>query len=193
LRVRNKLAEDRNVLRFFIYFCFVLRFEIPITDDAALISRLAIQTFRESHGTSAAEKDILDYETKRLNVDLFKEELQDPKNIFRVVYLSNVPVAFSKEVFNTPNPKIKEQAVCKLEKLYVLKEYYDQKIGQPLFDLNVELAKTAGQKGMWLYVWTENKRALRFYEKQGFKNIANTLFKVSETHSNPNYWMYLEF
>jgi ribosomal protein S18 acetylase RimI-like enzyme len=171
----------------------VLRFETPTIKDAELLSQLAVQTFRESHGTSAAEKDILEYETKRLNVDLFSEELSDVKNVFRVAYLNDIPVAFSKEIFNTPNPKIKEQAVCKLEKLYVLKEFYDQKIGQPLFDLNVELAKQAAQTGMWLYVWTENKRALRFYEKQGFKNIANTLFKVSETHSNPNYWMYLEF
>jgi ribosomal protein S18 acetylase RimI-like enzyme len=171
----------------------VLRFEIPTLKDAELLSRLAKQTFRESHGTSAAEKDILEYEAKRLGVELFRNELNDPKTIFRVAYLNDVPVGFSKASFNFPNPKIKEQTVCQLEKLYVLKEFYDQKIGQPLFDLNVELAKQAGQKGMWLYVWTENKRALRFYEKQGFKNIANTLFKISETHSNPNYWMYLEF
>jgi ribosomal protein S18 acetylase RimI-like enzyme len=193
LRVRTKKAESSNVLRFFIYFCFVLRFETPTVKDAELLSRLAVQTFRESHGTSAAEKDILEYETKRLNVDLFKEELSDARNVFRVAYLNTVPAAFSKIIFNFPNPKIKEQAVCKLEKLYVLREFYDQRIGQPLFDLNVKLAKQAAQTGMWLYVWTENKRALRFYEKQGFKNIANTLFKVSETHSNPNYWMYLEF
>ncbi len=154
---------------------------------------MAKQTFRESHGTSAAEKDILEYEDSRLNVELFESELADPANTFRIAYLNEIPVAFSKEIFNCPNPKIVEQSVCKLEKLYVLKEFYDQKIGQPLFDLNIELAKQNGQKGIWLYVWTENKRALRFYEKQGFKNIANTLFKVSETHSNPNYWMYLEF
>lgn len=171
----------------------MLRFETPTIKDAELLSRMAKQTFRESHGASAAEKDISEYENARLNVELFKLELADTTNIFRIAYLNDVPVAFSKQIFNCQNPKITEQAVCKLEKLYVLKEFYDLKIGQPLFDLNIELAKQNGQKGIWLYVWTENKRALRFYEKQGFKKIANTLFKVSETHSNPNYWMYLEF
>ncbi|MBK6522483.1 MAG: GNAT family N-acetyltransferase [Sphingobacteriaceae bacterium] len=107
--------------------------------------------------------------------------------------MNDVPVAFSKIIYDAPNPKINDAPVCKLEKIYVLKEYYDQKIGKPLFDLNIELAKQNKQKGIWLYVWTENKRALRFYEKQGFKIIADTLFQISETHSNPNYWLYLKF
>jgi len=171
----------------------VLLFEVPDVEHAELLSRMAIQTFRESHGTSASEKDLLEYEATRLNVELFKEELADPNNIFTLAYISGVPVAFSKMIYNFPNEKIKEQNVCKLEKLYVLKEFYDQKIGKPLFAMNMELAKLNDQKGIWLYVWTENKRALRFYEKQGFKIIADTLFKISETHSNPNYWLYLKF
>ncbi|MBP9068636.1 MAG: GNAT family N-acetyltransferase [Bacteroidia bacterium] len=171
----------------------MLRFEIPTINDAKLISQLAIQTFHESHGTSASEKDIDEYTSLRLNVDVFKQELSDPKNTFRLVFLNDVPVAFSKIIYDAPNPKINDAPVCKLEKIYVLKEYYDQKIGKPLFDLNIELAKQNKQKGIWLYVWTENKRALRFYEKQGFKIIADTLFKISETHSNPNYWLYLKF
>lgn len=171
----------------------MLHFEIPTVKDAELISRMAIQTFRESHGTSASEKDIEEYTITKLSVDLFKEELADPKNIFRLAFLNEVPVAFSKMIYDLANPKINDAPVCKLEKLYVLKEYYDQKIGKPLFDLNIKLAKQNKQKGIWIYVWTENKRALRFYEKQGFKIIADTFFKVSETHSNPNYWLYLKF
>jgi len=171
----------------------VLRFEIPTVKDAELISQMAIQTFYESHGTSASEKDIEEYTNQKLNVALFKEELADAKNIFRVAYLNDVPVAFSKIIYNFSNLKINEVPVCKMEKIYVLKKYYTQKIGKPLFDLNIKLAKENKQKGIWLYVWTENKRAVRFYEKEGFKIIADTFFKISETHSNPNYWLYLKF
>lgn len=171
----------------------MIEIKIPTANDAELISKLAIQTFRESHGASASEKDISEYELTRLNVGLFESELSDPKNIFRVLYFDGIPIAFSKIICNFPNPKIEEQCVSKLEKIYVLKEHYDKKVGKILFDHTIEIAKQQKQKGIWLYVWTENKRALRFYEKQGFKIIADTLFKVSETHSNPNYWMYLEF
>jgi ribosomal protein S18 acetylase RimI-like enzyme len=171
----------------------MVEIKIPGVKDALLISQLAARTFYESHGTSASEKDLKEYEQKRLNPELFKAELCGRQNEFRVAYYNNIPVGFSKIVYDSPNPKISETPVCELNKIYVLKDHYDKKIGKSLFDLNVELAKQHGQKGMWLYVWTENTRALSFYEKQGFKIIADAQFKVSETHSNPNYWMYLKF
>ena len=40
----------------------------------------------------------------------------------------------------------------KFDRIYVLKEYYDLKIGKLLFEYNVELAKRNNQTGMWLYV-----------------------------------------
>lgn len=171
----------------------MIEIRTPTEKDAHLISLLAAQTFYESHGSSASEEDIKEYEKEKLNVSLFEQELKDPRNIFRIAYLNNVPVGFSKLICNYPNSKIKEPTICKLEKIYVLKEYYDKGIGKPLFNHNLEIARQNSQKGMWLYVWTENERALRFYNKQGFKIIANTFFEISKTHSNPNYWMYLEF
>jgi ribosomal protein S18 acetylase RimI-like enzyme len=171
----------------------MIEIKTPDIKDAKLISQLAIQTFWESHGASAADKDIEEYISKCLPEELFAKELADPKNIFRVAYFNAVAVGFSKIICNYPNKKIEAANVCKLEKIYVLKDFYYTKAGQILFDTGVEIAKARKQNGIWLYVWTENKRALHFYEKQGFKIIADTFFKISETHSNPNYWMYLEF
>ena len=54
-------------------------------------------------------------------------------------------------------------------------------------------ARKNNQAGLWLYVWTGNDRAIAFYKKKGFKIIADTEFKISPTHSNPNYWMYYQF
>ncbi len=46
---------------------------------------------------------------------------------------------------------------------------------------------------MWLFVWKENQRAVNFYDKAGFKIIGNYEFKLSKTHSNPNYQMFLKY
>ena len=46
---------------------------------------------------------------------------------------------------------------------------------------------------MWLNVWVENYRAIKFYEKNDFKKVADISFKISETRFNPNYQMYLEY
>ena len=80
--------------------------------------------------------------------------------------------------------------ITKLERIYLLKEFY---LGAELFEYNVRLAKENNQKGMWLFVWVENERAVNFYKKNGFVIIGSHDFKISETHSNPNHQMFLGF
>jgi ribosomal protein S18 acetylase RimI-like enzyme len=81
--------------------------------------------------------------------------------------------------------------VTKLERLYVLKEFHHLKLGLELFNFNVELSKKNNQAGMWLFVWTENLKAINFYKKAGFNIVGKYNFKISETHSNPNHQMLL--
>ncbi|MEI9809852.1 MAG: GNAT family N-acetyltransferase [Bacteroidota bacterium] len=102
-------------------------------------------------------------------------------------------VGFSKIIFNSPHPLIGSAAVTKLERLYLLKEFYDLKLGLTLFKFIVSLSKEENQDGIWLFVWTENQRAVTFYKKNGFKIAGNVDFRISETHSNPNHVMYLEY
>ena len=59
--------------------------------------------------------------------------------------------------------------------------------------VNVELSKKHGQLGIWLNVWVENQKAIRFYTKCGFKNVGSYDFKISENHTNPNHVLFLEY
>ena len=85
------------------------------------------------------------------------------------------------------------QPATKMERLYLLKEFYDLKLGQHLMQHAIDLSKAAGEKGMWLNVWKENERALRFYTKQGFEVVGESEFVLTETHANPNWVMLLRY
>lgn len=78
-----------------------------------------------------------------------------------------------------------------MERIYLLKEFYGLQLGLELFQFNVNLSKSNGQKGMWLFVWKENKRAVNFYQKMGFKIIGEHDFRISPNHTNPNHQMLL--
>ena len=56
-----------------------------------------------------------------------------------------------------------------------------------------KLSRELGQDRMWLYVWKENHRALRFYEKAGFQIVGDGLFRLTATHANPNWQMFLRY
>lgn len=156
-----------------------------------LISRMGRETFFESHIESAPAHELETYVTQKFSPDIVSAELGDERNIFHVMYWNNEPAGYSKIIPNCSNPLIQPNEVTKLERLYIKKEFYGKKLGLHLFQFNVELAKSKGQSGLWLNVWTGNTRAIEFYKKAGFSIIGDTTFRLSETRENPNYWMYL--
>ena len=161
--------------------------------DAALLSGLATQTFTESHGHSAAAADIEAYVSKNYTPAMLQAELEDPANIYHIQYYHKLPVGFSKIVLNSPYEGSPGKAITKLERIYLLKSYYGTNLGPALMDFLIHLMKKEKQTGVWLYVWKENNRAIRFYEKKGFTITGSHDFPISPTHSNPNHRMLLEF
>lgn len=161
--------------------------------DFQLLSEMAKLTFIESHGSSAVSEDINNYVTEKYSLNAFKEELSDVKNIYFIIFNDNRPAGYSKIIFDTPYPTSQIKNIAKMERLYLLKEFYNLKLGLELFQFNIDLSKRNNQMGIWLFVWKENQRAVNFYTQNGFLIIGSHDFKISETHSNPNHQMFLKF
>lgn len=161
--------------------------------DATLLTPLAQKTFWESHGHSASETDIRNFVEWNYNEAALRKELSDPANIFHFIYADDKLVGYSKIIFDQPIAAVDEPHITKLERIYILGEMLGRPLGHELLQFNIELAKKQQQQGMWLFVWQENHRALRFYERAGFVTVGNFFYKISETHSNPNFQMYLKF
>ena len=86
-----------------------------------------------------------------------------------------------------------EPHVTKLERLYLLEAFHGLQLGYQLFDFNVQISKQAHQSGIWLFTWTENHRAIAFYQRLGFQIVGKSNFKISENHYNPNHVMWLRY
>lgn len=161
--------------------------------DSQLLVDIGSKTFIESHGHSATANDIEAYVTEKYTVEKFKKELKIENNIFYTIYYNDQPAGYSKIILNSPDENIPFPNVTKLEKLYLLKEFYGLKLGLSLFQHNLHISKKNNQLGMWLFVWIKNDRAFNFYTQNGFKIIGNYDFRISENHYNPNYKMLLRY
>ncbi|RYZ21613.1 MAG: N-acetyltransferase [Chitinophagaceae bacterium] len=161
--------------------------------DAPLLATLAAQAFRESHGHSAAPEDIEAYVQAKYTVAELERELAAPEHIYHLIYHEGQAAGFSKILLDCPYEGATEPGLTKLDRIYVLRAYYDQGLGRQLFGFLTGLMKCKGQSGTWLYTWKENHRAIAFYERQGFKKIGSYDFFLSPTHSNPNWRMLLLF
>jgi diamine N-acetyltransferase len=58
--------------------------------------------------------------------------------------------------------------------------YHGKKVGQLLYNKALEIAKRQKKSLIWLGVWEENPKAIRFYEKNGFVAFDKHIFKFGE-------------
>lgn len=162
-------------------------------NDFELLSHLGRKSFLQSHGRSAAPADIDRYVARKFSPEAVKDELSNEKNIFHIIYQSGTPAGYSKIIFNSPDANIELPNVTKLERLYLLEQFFGQKLGLNLFEFNLQLSKKNKQTAMWLFVWKENHQAINFYTKNGFEIVGSYDFKITDTHSNPNHQMILRY
>lgn len=161
--------------------------------DSLLLAGMGKITFLEAHGNSASAEIVTAYANQNYNDAILTAQIKDPGNLYHIIYCSGAPAGYSKMIYSTSYENIASPQVTKLERIYLLKEYYGLDLGRELLDYNIVLSKKNAQTGMWLFVWKENHRAINFYKKSGFKIIGSHDFKLTETHSNPNHVMCLEY
>jgi ribosomal protein S18 acetylase RimI-like enzyme len=161
--------------------------------DAGLLATIGGATLIQSHGHSAPPEIMQEYVHKSFSHEACSLELQDKHNTFHAAYYDGQPAGYSKIILASPHPAVPLQPVTKLERLYLLQEFYDRKIGHHLLQHALSLSKAAGEKGMWLNVWKENGRAIRFYQKAGFQIVGESRFVLTPTHANPNWVMLLAY
>ncbi|EPR74490.1 transcriptional regulator [Winogradskyella psychrotolerans RS-3] len=162
-------------------------------EHSQLIAELAQQTFFESHGHSASKDDINNFILKTYNAEAIRKEFENKQVAYHLIYDNEILAGFSKIELQCPNINISEKNITKLDRIYLLEAFQGKQLGVKLLDFNIALSKKQHQNGIWLVVWTENNKAVNFYKKMGFKIAGAYDFQISETHTNPNHVMYLEY
>jgi len=146
-------------------------------DVLALLGRV---TWAESHGHYIEDKNnLLKYLDENFSVSKTKQNIKNSKNIFYIMYVDDLPVGYTKLVVNAINESVASQNNCRLERIFILDDFIPLKIGHQLLTFVEERAKELRLDTMWLSVYIKNKRAIRFYERNEFKNVGELNFLVS--------------
>ncbi len=105
-------------------------------------------------------------------------ELNDDNSEFYFAENENTILGYLKLNFSKVQTEIKDENSLEIERIYILKEFQGKKFGQILFDKVIELAKAKKKKFIWLGVWGENRKAINFYQKNGFVEFGKHIFKL---------------
>lgn len=148
--------------------------------DLENLQKISIQTFRETFEDVNTEENMKKYLTEKLSLSQLKSELENPNSEFFFAENENKILGYLKLNFKNAQTEKVDENHLEIERIYVLKEFFHLKIGQILFDIALEIGKEKKLEFVWLGVWEENHRAIRFYEKNGFKVFGKHDFLLGE-------------
>ena len=153
--------------------------KLDITDLENL-QKISIITFRETFEEVNSEEDMQKYLDENLSLERLKNELENLDSEFYFIENENKNLGYLKINFGNAQTENFKENHFEIERIYVLKAFLGQKIGQILFDKAIEIGREKNLEYVWLGVWEENHRAIRFYGKNGFEIFGKHDFVLGE-------------
>ena len=144
------------------------------------LQKISITTFRETFEEVNTEEDMQKYLDENLSLERLKSELENLDSEFYFIENENKNLGYLKLNFGNAQTENFKKNHLEIERIYVLKAFLGQKIGQILFDKAIEIGREKNLEYVWLGVWEENHRAIRFYGKNGFEIFGKHDFVLGE-------------
>jgi len=149
-----------------------------VLEDAEAISHSGGQSFCDTFGWQFKHvlKELDVYVEQTYAVEKIRKGLENENNVFWIAFAEGKPIGFAKLKMNSAYDESTSHS--QLQKIYVLHEYLGTGAGKMLYtELEKEWQKL-DSKYLWLLVEINNKRAIRFYEKNGYLKKSRSEFII---------------
>ena len=120
----------------------------------------------------------------------YLEESFSPERLTRELINSNAEfylatfghdvVGYLKVNFGEAQTELKDSNAVEIERIYVSKAFHGKKVGQMLYEKALNIAHERKSDYLWLGVWEKNLRAIAFYQKNGFVEFGQHIFKLGD-------------
>ena len=146
--------------------------------DFAIVQEIAKATFYETFSSSNSRQTMQDYLLASFNDEKVKAELSTIDSLFFIAFDEEAAIGYLKVNIGDSQTELQESDSLEIERIYVKAEYQGKSIGQLLYNKAIEIAQQQNKSSVWLGVWEENPKAIRFYEKNGFVPFSKHVFNM---------------
>jgi ribosomal protein S18 acetylase RimI-like enzyme len=148
-------------------------------DHAPAISYAGRNAFRDAFAhlfnNRSELEEYLDY---TYAVDKIASSINKENNVYFLANVDGLPAGFAKLKKHSLNDQIESFVQAELQKLYVLKQYHGKGVGEALMQSVINLIGSFEPECLWLDTHISNERAIRFYERHGFKKSGTHQFTI---------------
>lgn len=154
----------------------IIRRALP--EDAPALSALAARLFNETYTGQNRAEDMEAYIAGHFTPAKQAEELADPAFRALLVTVEEELAGYACLRTGPAPPEAPAGIPMEVARFYVDSRWQGKGLAPLLMNACVSEARDSGCDFLWLGVWKENARAIRFYEKQGFRISGTLLFQL---------------
>ncbi|TDS18716.1 ribosomal protein S18 acetylase RimI-like enzyme [Maribacter caenipelagi] len=148
-----------------------LTYTLCALNELEQLRSISEQTFVTAFAKDNDPEDFKIYIKKAFALETIKAELLNPNSDFYCVYSKNEIVGYFKLNVKDAQSELKQDDSIELERIYVLHKHQGLGLGEQFLHHIKTIAQERNKKTLWLGVWQENKRAIKFYERHGFQKF----------------------
>lgn len=149
-------------------------------NDLLQLQEIGRLTFAETFSDANNDADMQQYLKDAFAIEKLKIEMEHPDTNFYFAECKDEVIGYLKLNFKHAQTERIDLNAMEIERIYVLKRFHGQRVGQFLFEQAMAIAHQQKVKFVWLGVWEKNARAIRFYEKNGFEVFDQHIFKLGD-------------
>ena len=157
-----------------------LRIRRATLADATLIATMGAETFVAAFGAQNVPENVAMHLAKSYGTGIQERQLADPKITYRIAEMDGRNAGYACVCESEPPPCVTGPAPVEVLRFYVLNEFHGTGIAQALMNACADDARARGGRTLWLGVWDQNPRAIRFYTKWGFEDVGGQIFVLGE-------------
>lgn len=155
------------------------------TADIDLLAEIGRKAFDESFSRYNNPNDMDSYLVAAFNPRKQASEFTSPGCLFLIAEEDGVPIGYARlQAGRGGETCITGDRPVELVRIYILERWIGKGHGSNLLLACLDTARAQGYDTIWLGVWEKNDRAIRFYEKWGFKKVGTHQFSLGTDLQN---------
>jgi ribosomal protein S18 acetylase RimI-like enzyme len=154
------------------------RIRRALPEDAPALSALAARLFHETYTGQNRAEDMQSYIAEHFTPAKQAEELADPAFLALLVMVEEELAGYACLRTGVAPDQVPAGIPMEIARFYVDSRWQGRGLAPRLMQACVSEAQDSGCDVLWLSVWKENARAIRFYEKQRFQIAGTLLFRL---------------
>ena len=148
-----------------------------VLDDNQLLE-ISRKTFSETFLEHNTAENLATYLEENISLEKMQQQLKNPDSVFYFAKIKNEIVGYLKLNFAKTQTELQDKNAIEIERIYVLRSFQNQKIGQIFVDKTISIASDCGLEYIFLGVWEHNLQAIRFYKKNNFEIFDTHFFTI---------------